>query len=115
MDVNTIVFGVVNAGSPDYRLTPAATLDSRKRVAPNLAVLQSSETTIRHNDAGVPPVMHFASPQDWIACALDPHTRPLSARDVAVFQRSLSTGINPYAVGLSVVDSGAADYRVGCE
>ncbi len=115
MDVNTILFAVVNGGSPDEGLTAVATLEPRKGVAPNLAVLKSSQTTIRHHDARVPAVVHFASPQDGIASALDSHTRPLSARDVAVFQRSLSTGVNPYAVGSSVVDSGAADYRVSCE
>ena|SRR6266542_2960969 len=114
MDVNTLAFGVVNAGSLDDGLTAVATLEPRKGVAPNLAVFKSSQTTIRHHDARVPAVVHFASPQDGIAFALDPHTRPLSARDIAVFQRSLSAFINPYAVGSSIVDSGAADYRVSC-
>jgi hypothetical protein len=59
MDVNTILFAVVNGGSPDEGLTAVATLEPRKGVAPNLAVLNSSKTTIRDYDACVPAVVHL--------------------------------------------------------
>jgi len=91
IDVNTIFFGVVNAGPTDDGLTAVATLDPRIAVAPNLAVLNSSQTTVRHYDARISPVVHFASSQDGIALALDPHTCPVSVRDVI----PVSPCINP--------------------
>ncbi len=79
MDVDAIAFAVVNAGAPHDGLTSVTTLEPRKRVAPNLAVLKSSQTLIRHHHARVPAVVHLASPQGGIAFVLDPHARHASA------------------------------------
>src|SRR5678816_1111361 len=99
MDVDTIALAVVDAGSAHDRLTAVATLEPRKCVAPNLAILKSSQTIIRHYHACVPAVVHFASPQGGIALIFDPHARHTRTGDVAVFQSSLSTVINPNTVG----------------
>src|SRR6185295_1139065 len=92
MNVNSIAFTVVNAGSAHDGLAAVPTLEPVISVAPDLAVLKSSQTTIRHHDARVPAVVHFAAPQGGIAVVLDPHARHTSTRDVAVFQSSLSPG-----------------------